>query len=77
VVKVDIHLQNIDDFARMDAIYERFFAEPRPARTTAQSVLMAGISVEIDAVVEDFIAFVREFTQWQLPSALGPAEEPR
>jgi 2-iminobutanoate/2-iminopropanoate deaminase len=50
VVKVSIHLQNINDFARMNAVYEKFFPEPRPARTTVQSVLTAGISIEIDAI---------------------------
>jgi 2-iminobutanoate/2-iminopropanoate deaminase len=50
VVKVTVHLQNINDFDRMNAVYERIFPEPRPARTTIQSVLMAGISVEIDAI---------------------------
>jgi 2-iminobutanoate/2-iminopropanoate deaminase len=50
VVKVTVHLQNINDFASMNAVYEKFFPDPRPARTTVQSVLMAGISVEIDAI---------------------------
>ena len=50
VAKVTVYLQNINDFARMNAIYEQFFTEPRPARTTVQTVLMAGISVEIDAI---------------------------
>jgi 2-iminobutanoate/2-iminopropanoate deaminase len=50
VVKVTVHLQNINDFMRMNTVYERYFPEPRPARTTVQSVLMSGISVEIDAI---------------------------
>lgn len=50
VVKVTVHLQNINDFDRMNAVYKRLFSAPRPARTTIQSVLVAGISVEIDAI---------------------------
>jgi len=50
VVKVTVHLQNINDFTSMNAVYKKFFPDPRPARTTVQSVLMAGISVEIDAI---------------------------
>jgi 2-iminobutanoate/2-iminopropanoate deaminase len=50
VVKVTVHLQNINDFDRMNVVYESLFLAPRPARTTVQSVLVAGISVEIDAI---------------------------
>jgi 2-iminobutanoate/2-iminopropanoate deaminase len=50
VVKVNVHLQNINDFDRLNAIYQQFFEPPQPARTTVQSVLVAGISVEIDAI---------------------------
>ncbi len=50
VVKVSVHLQNINDFERFNAIYRTYFSHPRPARTTVQSVLMLGISVEVDAI---------------------------
>ena len=50
VVKATVHLQNIHDFAAFNAVYEQFFDSPRPARTTVQSVLGAGISVEIDVI---------------------------
>ena len=50
VVKATVHLQNINDFAAFNAAYESFFEAPQPARTTVQSVLGAGISVEIDVI---------------------------
>jgi 2-iminobutanoate/2-iminopropanoate deaminase len=39
------------DFAQMNAVYERQFEEPYPARTTiAESALPLGAAVEIDLV---------------------------
>lgn len=49
-VKVKVHLQNINDIAQFNAIYGEYFAPPRPARTTVQSVIGAGVSLEIDAI---------------------------
>lgn len=49
VVKVNIYLQNIHDFDKVNSIYREYFDEPWPARTTVQAVLGSGISVEIDA----------------------------
>ena len=51
VVKVTTHLQHLQrDFAEYDAVYQDFFAEPYPVRTTVGSDLM-NILVEIDVVV--------------------------
>lgn len=50
VVKVTDHLRNIDDFSRFNSVYSKFFPHPYPARTTVQSVLASGISIEIDAI---------------------------
>lgn len=50
VVKVTVHLQELDrDFRGFDAAYREFVPEPRPVRTTVGSTL-AGILVEIDVV---------------------------
>ena len=49
VVRCGIFLADLGDFARMNAVYERFFPEPRPARTTVGTSLM-GIKVEIDCI---------------------------
>jgi len=50
VVKVTVHLQNINDFDRFDKAYVGYFKKPYPARTTVQSVLAEGISIEIDVI---------------------------
>ena len=52
VVKSTVHLSDIKDFDRFNAVYKNFFKETAilPARTTVQSVLWGGIKVEIDAV---------------------------
>ena len=34
VVKTTIYLVNMDDFQRVNVLYEQFFAAPRPARST-------------------------------------------
>jgi len=50
VVKVTVHLQNINDFDQFNSAYMAVFQPPYPARTTVQSVLAEGISIEIDAI---------------------------
>ncbi|HEY2931874.1 MAG TPA: Rid family hydrolase [Acidobacteriota bacterium] len=50
VVKCTCHLSDIKDFQRFDKVYAQFFPGVRPARTTVQSVLAAGMKVEIDAI---------------------------
>jgi 2-iminobutanoate/2-iminopropanoate deaminase len=49
-VKVTSYLANMSDFDRYNAVYKRFFNEPRPARTTVEARLWGGILVEIDAI---------------------------
>ncbi len=55
VVRVGVYLQDLDDFAAMNAVYEQFFRSrsgegvPLPARTTIGAGLL-GIKVEIDCV---------------------------
>ena len=52
VVKCTVHLADILDFDRFNAVYREFFKDVAvlPARTTVQSVLWKGIQVEIDCV---------------------------
>ena len=52
IVKCTVHLADIEDFDRFNAIYRTFFASVPvlPARTTVQSVLWSSIKVEIDCV---------------------------
>ena len=49
VVRCGVFLTDLDEFSRMNAVYETFFPEPRPARTTVGTELI-GIKVEIDCV---------------------------
>src|SRR5436190_22319637 len=52
VVKSTVHLADIKEFDRYNAVYKDFFkaAAVLPARTTVQSVLWNGIKVEIDVI---------------------------
>ena len=52
VVKCTVHLADMEDFDRFNAVYRDFFKQVAvlPARTTVQSVLWKGIKVEIDCV---------------------------
>jgi 2-iminobutanoate/2-iminopropanoate deaminase len=49
VVRCGVFLTDLDNFARMNAVYERVFPEPRPARTTVGTALI-GMKVEIDCI---------------------------
>src|SRR5881227_3456847 len=52
VVKSTVHLADMKEFDRYNAVYKECFKECAilPARTTVQSVLWNGIKVEIDVV---------------------------
>ena len=51
VVKCTVFLANGADFAAMNAVYQEFFDEAKPARTTVVSgFALADIKVEIDAI---------------------------
>ena len=49
VVKVNVYLTDLTNFAVMNEVYASFFSEPYPARTTVEAGLL-GFLVEIDAV---------------------------
>jgi len=49
-LKSTVHLSDIDDFERFNAVYATFFTGIKPARTTVQSVLGQHIKVEIDII---------------------------
>lgn len=51
VVKVNVYLKDIKDFAAMNEVYKTQFTQPFPARTTIQAgALPGGIQVEIECV---------------------------
>src|SRR4030095_12791998 len=54
VMKCTVHLADIEDFDRYNAVYKEFFKDVAvlPARTTVQSVLWNQIKVEIDCVAK-------------------------
>src|SRR6266496_3985842 len=51
VVKCNVYLRDINDFAAMNEVYATYFAPPFPARTTIQAgALPGGIAVEIECI---------------------------
>ena len=52
VVRSTVHLSDIKEFDRYNAVYKNFFKDVSilPARTTVQSVLWNDIKVEIDVI---------------------------
>ncbi len=51
VVKVNVYLVDMDDFAAMNAVYERQFSRPFPARTTiGVASLPLGARIEIELI---------------------------
>lgn len=51
VVKTSVLLQSMDDFAKLNEVYGRFFSENAPARATYQvAKLPLGALVEIEAI---------------------------
>lgn len=50
VLKVTVYLTDMGSFAEMNAIYEEYFAAPRPARSTVQAGLARQFRIEIDVI---------------------------
>ncbi len=51
VLKCNVYLRDIKDFAAMNEVYATFFSAPAPARTTIQAgALPGGIAVEIECI---------------------------
>lgn len=49
VFKVNVFIRNIEDWARFNTIYKKFFSqEPKPVRTTVQAGLLSDFLVEIE-----------------------------
>jgi 2-iminobutanoate/2-iminopropanoate deaminase len=49
-VRVGVFLRDMGNFAEMNEIYQEFFPEPLPVRTTVQSDL-PGFEIEVDAIL--------------------------
>ena len=53
VLKCNVYLRDINDFAAMNEVYATYFAAPFPARTTIQAgALPGGIAVEIECIAK-------------------------
>jgi 2-iminobutanoate/2-iminopropanoate deaminase len=53
VLKCNVYLRDINDFAAMNEVYATFFTAPFPARTTIQAgALPGGIAVEIEVIAK-------------------------
>lgn len=53
VVKCNVYLKDIKDFAAMNEVYAAYFKPPFPARTTIQAgALPGGIQVEIECIAK-------------------------
>ena len=53
VVKANVYLADMEDFATMNTVYARHFEAPYPARTTIQAArLPLGAAVEIEVVAQ-------------------------
>ncbi len=51
VVKTTVYLDDLDNFARMNAVYETFFSDAKPARACVQvAALPKGAKIEVEAV---------------------------
>jgi 2-iminobutanoate/2-iminopropanoate deaminase len=53
VVKCNVYLRDMKDFAAMNEVYATYFTAPYPARTTIQAgALPMGIAVEIECIAK-------------------------
>jgi len=53
VVKCNVYLRDISDFAAMNEVYKTYFEKPYPARTTIQAgALPLGFAVEIKCIAK-------------------------
>ncbi|KAF8168135.1 Endoribonuclease L-PSP/chorismate mutase-like protein [Crassisporium funariophilum] len=51
VVKVNVYLKNMDDFAAMNEVYEKLLPSPKPSRTCIQAAKLPNdVDVEIEAI---------------------------
>jgi 2-iminobutanoate/2-iminopropanoate deaminase len=50
-LKVTIYLKDLNQFSSMNAVFEEYFSQNKPARTTVEvSNLPLGVGIEIDAI---------------------------
>ncbi|MBS7655419.1 Rid family detoxifying hydrolase [Candidatus Bathyarchaeota archaeon] len=54
VVKVTLYLRNLEDFPVINKVYEEYFKEALPARSTIQAFPPKGAALEVDAIAYSF-----------------------
>ncbi len=50
VVKVNVYIADLANFARMNEIYKRYFIEDYPARATVGAQLLNGMGIEVECI---------------------------
>ena len=51
VIKTPVYLSDLNDFTRMNQVYEKYFSKNKPARACVQvAALPKGAKIEIDAI---------------------------
>ena len=51
VIKTTVYLSDLNDFTRMNQVYEKYFSKNKPARACVQvAALPKGARIEIDAI---------------------------
>lgn len=50
VVKVNVYISNLADFAKFNEVYSTIFKGNYPARTTVEAKLLPGALVEVDVI---------------------------
>lgn len=50
VVKVNVYLADLGDFAKLNEIYTRYFTDPYPARATVGAQLLFHTFIEVDCI---------------------------
>jgi reactive intermediate/imine deaminase len=50
VVKVNVYLTDLGNFAKMNEVYKRYFRDPYPARATVGTQLLGGMTIEVECV---------------------------
>ena len=55
VIKTTVYLSDLNDFTRMNQVYEKYFSKNKPARACVQvAALPKGAKIEIDAIASCF-----------------------
>lgn len=50
VVKVNVYLADLENFAKMNEVYKRYFVKDYPARATVGSQLLRGMGIEVECI---------------------------